>query len=63
MYNIIHSVTSPGASDAFRPRGGQRLRGRARRRRSGRPPVVEAVEPVEGRRLVAVSERRAVQRG
>ena len=61
MYNIFHSVGSPGASDAFRPREGRLLRGRAHRRRSGRLPGVEAAEPVEGRRRVAPGERRVVE--
>ena len=60
MYNIFHSVGSPGASDAFRPREGRLLRGRAHRRRSGRLPEVEAVEPVEGRGRVALGEGRVI---
>lgn len=61
MYNIFHSVGSPGASDAFRPREGRLLAGRAHRRRSGRLPGVEAVEPAAGRRRVALGERRVAE--
>lgn len=58
MYNIIHSANSAGASDAFRPRAGGLLRGRARRRRRSRLTGAEAGGLVEGRRLVALGERR-----
>jgi hypothetical protein len=60
MYNVLHSASSPGASDAFRARPG---RGRARlRHRRGRRRVepVEPVEPVEGGRLVALCEAQVV---
>jgi hypothetical protein len=58
MYNILHSANSAGASDAFRPREGRLLRGRARRRRRGGLTGVEAGGLVEGRRLVALGEHR-----
>jgi hypothetical protein len=59
MYNIHHTASTPGAADAFRPPS--RRRGpRALRRRRARLTRAEAVEPVEGGRLVALGERRAV---
>lgn len=58
MYNIIHSANSAGPSDAFRPREGRLPRWRGRRRRSGGLTGVEAGGLVEGRRLVALGERR-----
>jgi hypothetical protein len=57
MYNIHHTASTPGAADAFRPRSG-RGRRRALRRRRGRLSRVEAVEQVEGSRLVALREGR-----
>ena len=53
MYNIHHTASTPGAADAFRPSSGRRGP-RALRRRRGRPPRVEAVEPVKGGRLEAL---------
>jgi hypothetical protein len=56
MYNVLHTASSPGASDAFRARAGRR-RERLRLRRRGLPRV-EPVEPVEGGYRVALREER-----
>ena len=54
MYNIDHIASSPGPSDAFRPRGGRRLLRPLRRRR----PRAEAVEPAPSRRPVGFRDGR-----
>lgn len=61
MYNILHTASSPGTADAFRP-GRKRLLGlRPHRRRGGRLPQVEPVEPVERGGLVALGEGGVVE--
>ena len=60
MYNIHHTASTPGAADAFRPRGGRRS-ARALRRRRGRPRL-EAAEPAEDGRLVALRRSRVDDR-
>ena len=59
MYNILHTASAPGTSDAFRPLEGSR-RGRLRALIRRRPARVEAAEPVPGGRVVALGERRIV---
>jgi hypothetical protein len=61
MYNILHTASAPGTSDAFRPLEGSRRRGlRALLRR--RPARAEAAEPVTGGRLIALGRRVADDR-
>jgi hypothetical protein len=62
MYNVLHSASSPGPSDAFRARPGPRRQRLLLRRRRGLPRV-ELVEPGEGGRLEALCEGRVVQDG
>ena len=57
MYNVLHTASSPGTSDAFRARPGRRARLRRRRGLSRAEPA----EPVDGGRLVALCEARAVE--
>ena len=61
MYNILHTAGTPGTADAFRPRGTRLLGLRPHRRRRGRLPRVETVEPVERGGLVALGEGRVVE--
>ena len=58
MYNVLHTASSPGTSDAFRAGPGRR-RVRLRHRRDRLQ--VEPAGPVEDGRLVALCEARVVE--
>ena len=60
MYNILHTASAPGTSDAFRPLEGSSRRGRLRALIRRRPAHVEAAEPVPGGRVIALGEPRIV---
>jgi hypothetical protein len=61
VYDIFHTASSPGASDAFRARPGIGRERRSGLLRGGRPRRAGPAEPVEGGRLVAVSEPRLAE--